>query len=94
MKLTELNPKFLGTPDGRTGVAISFDCPCGCESPVCVHLNPPLDGGAPISGHAWAREGDTFEALTLKPSILRVNPEAYGCKGWHGFVTAGEVTTC
>lgn len=96
MKLAELNPKFLDSHGERQriGVAVSFDCPCGCASRVCVHINPPLDGGPPISNHCWERAGDTFDTLTLKPSILRVNPERYGCCGWHGFVTAGEVTSC
>lgn len=34
----------------------------------------------------WERTGDTFDTLTLKPSIQRVG----GC-AWHGFITNGEV---
>jgi len=53
-------------------------------------LDPPLDGGPPVDGpkHVWTRTGDTFETLTLRPSILRMD----GCR-WHGFVTNGEVET-
>jgi hypothetical protein len=52
----------------------------------------PLDGGPPhisLGEPTWQRTGDTFETLTLSPSILRTRP--YGC-GWHGFITDGEVT--
>lgn len=34
----------------------------------------------------WHRTGDTFETLTLTPSI---DASAYG--HWHGFITRGEV---
>ena len=40
----------------------------------------------------WQRTGDTFETLTLHPSILR-SPQKGGC-GWHGWVTNGEVRSC
>ena len=104
MRLTDLNPQWLGAggegiynADGtpatpREGVALLFDCPCGkCGMPCCIHVDPPLDGGAEISGHAWTRTGDTFDTLTLKPSIYR--NEAKGGCGWHGFITNGEVHT-
>lgn len=110
MKLTDLNPKWLGTggegvfhrdaatgelvpAPRREGVGVHFDCPCGRpeegdHSGVFVYVDPPLDGGAPVD-RAWKRTGDTFETLTLRPSIQRIG----GC-GWHGFVTNGEVSTC
>lgn len=37
-------------------------------------------------GFHWTRTGETFEALTLSPSV---NAEASG--HWHGFVTNGEI---
>lgn len=98
MRLTELNPKFLGgggegifdkdhnpAPE-RHGLALSFDCPCGCDSPCCIHFENPLDGGPPYPQTTWKRTGETFETLTLTPSIQRVG----GC-AWHGFITDGEV---
>ena len=108
MKLTDLNPSWVGTggegvfrtnekgelepAHERHGVAISFDCPCGRRDydnghtpKICVNISPPLDGGVAFE-HAWERTGDTFETLTLRPSIQRVG----GC-AWHGFVTNGEV---
>lgn len=128
MRLIQLHPRFVGAggegvfnpgPDGtlvpapeRTGVGISFDCPC----PTCTaartgdedrdfHLRVyvgfanPLDGGPAFEGGGpkWVRTGDTFETMTLQPSILRV-PGKGGC-GWHGYVGGpagdqpGEVVT-
>lgn len=99
MKLTELNPQWIGTggegvtdKNGnpvphRKSVGIEFNCPCGCDLPCFVPFKNPIDGGPGVcADHGWEREGDTFETLTLKPSILRKS----GC-GWHGFITNGEV---
>ncbi len=38
----------------------------------------------------WQRTGETFDTLTLTPSI-HSRKEKGGC-GWHGFITNGEVT--
>ena len=103
MKLTDLNPKFLGnggdgvTLDGepvprREGVGLRFDCPCGCPSPCFVYLENPLDGKPFDTRGApqWKRVGEDFETLTLTPSIQRYEP----CpKRWHGFITNGEIIT-
>lgn len=74
----------------REGVGVCFDCPCGNvdQGHQCfVPFANPLDGGPPIDPpRGWQREGDTFDTLTLSPSILRVG----GC-GWHGFIRNGEV---
>lgn len=80
----------------RVGIGVMFTCPCGkCDDmhDCYVSFTNPIDGGAPVNdGHAtWQRTGDTFDTLTLTPSILR-NPEKGGC-GWHGFITNGEVIT-
>jgi Family of unknown function (DUF6527) len=101
MRLTDLEPSWVGAggegvsdKDGnpipeRTGVAISFKCPCGAEDRVCIEFNNPLDGLGPHdpSRNLWNRTGDDFETLTVTPSIQRIG----GC-GWHGFITNGEVT--
>lgn len=101
MKLTELNPHWVGAggegvtdKDGnpvpeRKGVGIEFDCPSGCNRPCFVSFTNPLDGGQAFNnGHVtWERTGETFDTLTIRPSIQRMD----GCK-WHGFVTNGEVT--
>lgn len=105
MKLTELKPEWVGTGGygvtetatgkpvpRRDGVGISFNCPCGCGVECFIPMTPALDGLPYDNGgtnHVWNRTGDTFETLTLTPSILRTPPR--GC-GWHGFITNGEVT--
>lgn len=67
-------------------MGISCDCPCGCNQLLYVPFKNPIDGGPPLeAGFGWTRTGDTFETLTLTPSILRG-----GC-GWHGFITAGQI---
>lgn len=101
-KLIDMNPRWVGAggegisdSDGnpvpeRHGIGISFDCPCGGNDRVFCHFQNPLDGG-PCSephGHAWYRHGDTFENLTLSPSIQRADPD--GCR-WHGYVRNGLI---
>ena len=96
----------------RHGVGLSFLCPCQeCTAKrtgntdedfylrVFVGLANPLDGGPPhIPEHPiWTRTGETFDALTLQPSIL--SDTAKGGCGWHGYVGGpggdrpGEVVT-
>lgn len=82
-----------GTPAAvRTGVGVLLNCPCGDASEqhqLYVPFANPLDGGPALQtgkDNGWQRTGETFETLTLTPSILRIN----GC-GWHGFITDGEV---
>lgn len=97
MKLADLQPRFVGaggpgvTKGGeevpqRLGVGISFNCPCGCDTRAFVYFKNPLDGGEQSDGTApaWDRTGETFDNLTLRPSILRGD----GC-GWHGHLTDG-----
>lgn len=104
MKLAGLNPYFIGAggegvtaADGqpaplREGVGLVCDCPCGkCGMHLYVPFANPLDGGPPLSGNGWQRTGDTFETLTLTPSILRISNGRPESCGWHGFITNGEV---
>lgn len=105
MKLVDLKPGWVGTggegisdKDGnpvpsRKGVGVAFDCPCGkCGQRVFLSFENPMDGGKPFGSSErphWKRTGDTFETLTLTPSILQVKTEEGDC-GWHGFLTDGE----
>jgi len=46
---------------------------------------------------SWDRQGESFDTLTLRPSILRLKwkdraGREHGC-GWHGFITNGVVTS-
>jgi hypothetical protein len=93
VKLADLQPAWV-TKTGRV-IGVRFTCPCchGCQVGV-LFANPP-DGGAPHpndpqcvgnnDGERWDREGDTFDDLTLRPSIDG-SPSH-----WHGFVTKGEI---
>jgi hypothetical protein len=102
MKLTDLEPGWWVTSEGhaagRTGMGISFRCPCrpDCGLTLGVWFSNPVDGGpaaapelAPI--FRWHRKGETFETLTLTPSVdaSKVPPAPPG--HWHGNVTDGEI---
>jgi hypothetical protein len=43
--------------------------------------------GRTLNMHVWNRTGDTFETMTLTPSI-----DGSGVGHWHGFITNGEVS--
>ena len=108
MRLIDLNPSFVGcggegvTRDGqpvlrRGGIGLALDCPCGCGQGLFIPFANPIDGGPNEQPKGWQRTGETFESLSLRPSVLRVkwkdaSGAEHGC-GWHGFITNGEVTT-
>jgi hypothetical protein len=96
MQLVKLDPHWVEHEGKRCGV--SFECPehgthtgpnAYCRQ--VVQFTPAIEGGHVASWqdnkHIWQRKGESFEALTLTPSVRA------GC-GWHGFVTAGMVTSC
>ena len=100
--LAELKPWFVGsggegiTRNGqpvprREGIGIGCNCPCGCDVPFFVHFANPLDGGPPVQTNApkWQRTGETFETLTLSPSVQRVG----GCE-YHGWLRNGVFESC
>lgn len=102
MRLTDLNPKFLSSfdADGETkGMGVRLDCPCGRRE-EWHELYVPFEnriGPGPLADktdpRGWKRTGDTFETLTLTPSILRVDTPTEGGCGWHGYITNGEIVT-
>lgn len=88
-----------GSPIPETkGVGVIFDCPCGVkdEDHRCfVIFKNPIGPGPGVDGtdwyahsKGWQRTGETFETLTLTPSIQRLEY----CR-WHGWITAGETIT-
>jgi hypothetical protein len=104
MKLTDLNPRWWNTGGERRGMGVSFDCPHCRTQRIGVAFANPLDSGPPASiegghdgiGHLgfrcapeWQRTGETFETLTLSPSV-----DTSKAGHWHGWVRNGEVTTC
>jgi len=104
MRLTELNPRWIGRDSGFTadpndgGCGLAFACPHCRKVTIAVHFDKPLDGGPGRSPqHCWHRTaGATFETLTLAPSIDHSTFEADGTRvpHWHGYIVDGEIRTC
>lgn len=103
MKLTELKPRWVIDAEGRHGMGLSLLCPLCQSERLVVWFKNPLDGGPPIQSkdYLWDREGETFETLSLKPSVDASTPGAIPCTNkayepqfweshWHGYVTNGE----
>lgn len=76
-RLVDCSPHFVEDKDGVL-CAVYFECPEGHDD--CKHVipfAPALDGSSGNwnnggSGPIWQRTGDTFETLTLSPSIRRI----------------------
>jgi len=84
----ELNPNWA-RKDLSQRTAISFDCPLCKQHRIVV----PFKGEKPI----WELQGDSFENMTLVPSIAHQTHYADGigreprlCNS-HFFITKGEV---
>lgn len=103
-RLTELSPRWRvdtehGLHPDRQGMGINFACPVhGMPCMLGVWFANPLDGGAPAASQwLWTRTGDTFETLTLSPSIhakdiIELPDGKRETTHWHGHITKGEVT--
>lgn len=82
-RLVDCNPRWVAAryrgEENGTPAGVKFDCPEGHKD--CWHVIPftPDMNGAPreswqSNGAVWQRTGDTFETLTLAPSIRRIPP--------------------
>lgn len=88
MKLTDLKPEW-----GDDKMRIEFDCP-RCRSVNCARVDIPV-----VKEYqkrpSWDMTGDSFENLTLRPSVdfthhnPAIGPGA-NCNA-HFFITEGEV---
>jgi hypothetical protein len=100
MRLTDLDPRWgidadiviggvLRHYENRHGMCVSFECPHCRTIRLAVWFANPIDGLPPTDDakHLWQRTGETFENLTLSPSI-----DASKDGHWHGFLTNGEIT--
>lgn len=99
MRLTDLHPRWvapLGTTGLRTG--LRFDCPCCQVQRVVIAFDQPIfyraaaiKGATRVNGEVfiWQRTGDTFETISLSPSL---NASQWQPPHWHGVITNGEVT--
>lgn len=107
MKLTELNPHWIGhggegvsrMEDGvrvpvprRDGVYLGFDCPCGCGSQVAVQIRNPVDGQGQLSP-----DHPSWQLTGTDFETLTLAPSIQRHKvndegcEWHGFVRNGEI---
>jgi hypothetical protein len=98
IRLAELSPEWLPW-QGRDKCGIRFRCPCdecgGAGAMIVVWFENPVDGGPTVPempyetetglSSRWNRFGETFETLSLSPSI-----DASISGHWHGFVTNGK----
>lgn len=101
MNLTELHPRWvveheygeydeqLKTAPKRHGMGISFLCPHCKEARLAVMFENPVDGFRPpyVKQNLWKRSGESFENMTLTPSI-----DASECGHWHGHITNGQIS--
>lgn len=95
------------TPDGtqhflngdttkRSGMGLSFLCPVHRDHRLVVMFSNPVDGLPPCaeSKYRWQRSGESFDNLTLGPSI-DVSGNRHGDEiktpCWHGFIVNGEI---
>lgn len=71
-------------------LGVLFDKPIDPDnvalSPTAGFDYDPVKFGAGLNMRVWNRTGDTFETLTLTPSI-----DGSGVGHWHGFITNGEI---
>jgi hypothetical protein len=103
-KLVDCNPQWIdnGKWTGQSeGVkcGVSFDCPEGHpECSLSIPFTPSLDGRDvktwQINGSIWQRFGDTFETLTLMPSIRRIPVTGRDTCALHVFVKDGQIEFC
>jgi hypothetical protein len=100
MRLTELNPRWTGSGEiGKSEliVGVTFDCPhCRTQRLGVVFKNAIDPHGWIAKGvtrhrdkNEWDRKGDTFDTLTLTPSIDTSQCDFQG--HWHGYIENGEV---
>jgi hypothetical protein len=74
-------------------MGLSFLCPIHKSHRLCVAFKQPIDGLPPmIKTNQWDRVGETFDDLTLAPSI-DASGQMFGNFGvcWHGHIQNGEV---
>jgi hypothetical protein len=99
MRLVDLAPHWVGLCPGHA-IGITFLCPHCRQTRIGVAFDVPIGGehleniiGRSVAAQLtsefqnkkWHREGDTFDTLTLTPSI---DTSEHG--HWHGHITNGE----
>lgn len=79
MKLVDLNPRMAisralaggsWSEAAKRNVGMTLDCPCCRATRLMVHFRNPIGGTAPEPvERLWDRTGDSFDTMTLSPSI-------------------------
>lgn len=101
-RLADCNPHWISGrytgSESSVPCGVHFDCPEGHDG--CSHaipFTPALDGAAretwQANGAQWQRTGDTFETLTLAPSIRREPRGPREC-ALHIFIRDGQIEFC
>jgi hypothetical protein len=99
MKLTTLEPRWVAIGDsGKFVIGVTFNSPTTGKRLGCLFANPiDPEGWIPRIGNCmdnpgfmpdskrWLRTGETFDTLTLSPSL---DFSQHG--EWHGHINAGE----
>lgn len=99
MKLTDLEPRWVGLHNFDAAatyhIGVSFRSPQTGQR-LAVLFRPAIDPAGLAAKYQWPdffpdkkkwdRTGDTFDTLTLSPSL---DFSAVG--EWHGFIVSGEV---
>ena len=93
IKLTELDPRWGAEDDNR--YCLIFECPVpDCPMKYIAVPFKTFIGYDPEKHHIWTKAGDTFETISLSPSVdatRNKKGELTGCL-FHGSITNGEVT--
>jgi hypothetical protein len=86
--LRELNPMWHEKAGEKVGIL--FDCPAcgnGPEGKLACMLHVQWASPWRVNQHLWTKAGDSFDNLTLSPSI---DATMGGCK-FHGWIQDGIV---
>jgi len=89
--------QWAEAPLRRHGMGLSFLCPVHRDHRLAVMFANPLDGQPPDAEaqYLWKRDGDTFESITLGPSVdASGNTSSNGeiqTPCWHGFIRNGMI---
>lgn len=69
-------------------IMVPFANPLG--APVAPPSHGPFNNGVPVR---WTLQGAGLDTLTITPSVdVKGGVNKSSC--WHGFITAGQVTSC
>ena len=105
MRLIDLEPRWFTFSGAVAGtevlIGLSFLCPHCRVQRLAVRFKPAIDPEANFAKFGivwpwgddpvWDREGDTFETLSLSPSV-NAGGDRIDFKGhWHGHIKNGQI---